>query len=185
MPNQTSNRSNPFSVNIQSISLHNTQNENTEFFGSGPNSHFNEGNSINHELESFPFKNETFDIQNINKSSPNKNYLSDIDAKSEEVKEGQAVCSIKSKSELISVHDDYQVLNSQPFCLDLEESRKRFDRLRDFSSKSKDKSLSPVTIKMNIKSSLCNQLESSCPKDKAILKSIENMCSRSSSVDRG
>lgn len=183
--NQTSSKSNPFSANVQSISLQNTQNENTEYFGSRQNSQYNDGNSVNHELEAFAFKNETFDLQNLNQSSPNKNCLSEIDANSEEVKGELLKAAMNPKSELISVHDNYQVINSQPFGLDLEESRKRFDRLTDFSSNPKENTLSPVTIKMNVKSSLCNQLESSCAKDKAVLKSIENLCSRSSSVDRG
>ena len=185
IPNKTSNKSHPFSANVQTISLYNTQYENTDYFGSGPNSNENEWNSDDNELAVFGFKNEDLQIKKLNKSSPNKNYLSDIDTGSEEIKQDRVIQENKGKSELISIYDNFHVLNNQPFDIDLEKSKEKFNRLRDFSSKSKEKSFSPVIIKMNVKSSLSNQLESSLTRETKTLKSIENFGSRSSSIDKG
>lgn len=119
-------------------------------------------------------------LNDKNQENCDENYLTDLN---EEIEKHFH----ESKDELITVQDESPVLNNQPFNLDLVESRRNFDRLRDFSPSSRRdrESPSPVTIKTNVRSSLHNQLEFQS-KEKWLNKETENgdTNSRRASVEK-
>lgn len=180
-----SDLSHPFSADVQSILPLNSSHENKLDGQTGEIDQ--ENDSMDKALAVFTFKNETFDMKWLNKSSPIKeikNCFKSEDNDFKDLSEDVKINLKRAKSELIFVDDEHQILNNDIFEVDLREDRKRFDKLRDFSSNAKEHSPSPVTIKWNLMTSLSHQLGSHHHSQSKVLRPMENLESRSNSVDK-
>lgn len=121
---------------------------------------------------SFALKNDVFNTcEDLNKSSPikaPKGWFGEYDDYLEELNKEIERDFNNSTDELISVQDEFQLLHSQTYGLDLTESRKKFDRLTSFKKNTTDKAPSPILKKSNESSALKSQISEkiSSKKDK-------------------
>jgi hypothetical protein len=145
--NMASDESKPFSADVDTI--------NQEWMNQSHES------PLKKEYQSvvniFAFKNETFDNGGgLNRSSPIKEPLKVLSNKNINMNDSITL-SIENKQDIISIHDDYQMIVPEPFNLNLTESRSKFDRMRDFKSGPVNEN---IVANINLKTSLQSQHES-------------------------
>lgn len=124
----------------------------------------------------FAFKNETFDNkEELNRSSPIKEPQRVFSSRSLDY-DDEITYNCENNQDLISVHDQYQMMKPEIFNLDMVESRSKFDRMRDFSAKSPNEH---IVVNTNVRTSLHSQLDSKtnsrCSSIQKLQKSMEDL----------
>lgn len=145
--NMESNESKPFSVDTCTI--------NQDFMNRSRES------PLKKECQSieniFAFKNETFDNKDeLNRSSPIKEPQRVFSSRSLDY-DDEITYNCDNNKDLISVHDQYQLMKPEVFNLDLVESRSKFDKMRNFSERPINEH---IVVNTNVRTSLHSQLDS-------------------------